>query len=132
MGEKFFIVDTYGQPGAPGTFGNAPNNVYTDAAGNRFLVNYLDYDPADGDGLYNDISLTVLSAAVPEPSTWALTFFGAAGVGARRPAAAGKAEHRSRVRYPLTGSNISLLRRSTLAPRRRNNSAMSGVMNWPS
>ncbi len=31
-----------------------------------------------------------------------------------------------------SGSNISLLRRSTLAPRRWKSAAMSGVMNWPS
>ena len=88
MGEKFFIVDTNGQPGAPGTFDNAPGGIYTDAAGDRFTVNYLDYDSSNNDGLYNDISLTVLSV-VPEPSTWVMEPARLGGAGAGRcPAAA--------------------------------------------
>ena len=77
LGQKFFIVDTNGSPSNPGTFGNAPLGVYTDAAGDRFTVNYLDYDPANGDGVFNDVSLTVLSV-VPEPGTWSLLGLGAA------------------------------------------------------
>ena len=76
LGEKFFIVDTNGSPFDPGTFGNAPLGIYTDAAGDRFAVNYLDYDSAGGDGKFNDVSLTVLGLAVPEPSTYTLAFCG--------------------------------------------------------
>ena len=47
---------------------NAPGGIYTDAAGDTFMVNYLVVDPANGDLLPNDVDLTILSA-VPEPST---------------------------------------------------------------
>ena len=71
VGQRFFIIDTNGTPFAPGTFGNAPLGMYTDAAGDTFAVDYLDRDPVNGDLLLNDVSLTVLTVAVPEPGTWA-------------------------------------------------------------
>ncbi len=70
--QTFFIIDRTGTDlGQIGPFGNAPTGIYTDAAGDTFRVNYLAVDPANGDLLPNDVSLTVLSV-VPEPSTWAL------------------------------------------------------------
>ncbi len=83
VGQKFFIIDETGlnPVGGTGTFANTVANVYTDAAGNRFLVNYADINPADGNTLANDVSLTVLTvAAIPEPSTWMLLLLGASGV----------------------------------------------------
>jgi hypothetical protein len=50
------------------------------ADGVTFLIDYADHDPAvTGNGLLNDVSLTVVP--VPEPSAWALLFVGA-GLGA--------------------------------------------------
>ena len=80
LNQTFFLIDRTGTDlGQIGTFGNAPNSIYTDAAGDTFRVNYLAVDPANGDLLPNDLSLTVLSV-VPEPSTWALVGVGAAGL----------------------------------------------------
>ncbi len=77
-GQTFFVLDrTGGDATAAGAFANAPGGVYTDAAGESFLVNYAATNPADGDGLANDVSLTAL--AVPEPATWALLLAAGAG-----------------------------------------------------
>ncbi len=77
-GQKFFILDRTGTDVSPvGLFANAPGGIYTDTAGNKFLVNYADHDPADtSNALLNDVSLTV----TPEPSTWAMLLLGGAGL----------------------------------------------------
>ena len=86
LNETFFLIDRTGTDLSQiGTFGNAPGGIYTDAAGDTFLVNYLAVDPANGDLLPNDVSLTVLSV-VPEPGTWTMLFIGVGllGVALRR------------------------------------------------
>ena len=79
--QTFYLFD---EPGSgtlavAGTFGNAPGGIYTDAAGDTFLVDYIANDPADGSLLLNDVSVTVLSV-VPEPGTWVLVGLGADGL----------------------------------------------------
>ena len=50
MNETFFIIDRTGTDLSQiGTFGNAPGGIYTDAAGDTFLVNYLAVDLDNGD-----------------------------------------------------------------------------------
>ena len=86
VNQTFFIIDRTGTDLSQiSTFGNAPGGIYTDAAGDTFLVNYLANDPANGDLLHNDVSLTVLSV-VPEPGTWTMLFVGVGllGVALRR------------------------------------------------
>ena len=74
VNQTFFIIDRTGTDLSQiGTFGNAPDGIYTDAAGDTFLVNYQAYDPANGDLLPNDVSLTVRSV-VPEPGIWSVMF----------------------------------------------------------
>ncbi len=76
-GQTFFVLDrTSSDLTATGAFANAPGGVYTDLAGERFLVNYAARNPADGDLNFNDVSLTVL--AVPEPGAWTLLAGGGA------------------------------------------------------
>ena len=77
IGEKFFLFDLTGQAAATGTFANATGagqtRSLTDSAGNTYLINYADRDPADAsNALFNDVSLT-FQGVVPEPSTWALS-----------------------------------------------------------
>ena len=88
VGQTFFIIDRTGTDLSQiGTFGNAPGGIYTDAAGDTFLVNYQANDLANGDLLPNDVSLMVLSV-VPEPETWSVMFIGVGllGVALRRHA----------------------------------------------
>ena len=81
VGQTFYVLDRTGTDvSLTGAFANAPSNIYTDALGNRFLVNYAAANPADANGLLNDVSLTVLPV-VPEPGTWTLLGLGAAGLG---------------------------------------------------
>lgn len=89
VGQTFYLFDNPGTSLTQGTFGNAPQGIYTDTAGGRFTVNYLAGNPADGaPPVSNDVSLTVLSV-VPEPGTWTLLGFGTAGwLGLRRRRAA--------------------------------------------
>ena len=76
VGQTFVILDnTSSTTGTGGTFANAPGGLYTDAAGDRFLVNYA--ASADGDLVFNDVTLTAVSV-VPEPSTWTLLSIGVA------------------------------------------------------
>ena len=70
VGQTFLLLDDTGTATTSGTFANTnKGDLYTDAAGNTFQVNYA--ANADGDGVYNDVTLTVMSL-VPEPGTWAL------------------------------------------------------------
>ena len=77
-GETFYIFDLTSTAGkVNGTFENAgTGGTFTDAAGDVYAINYAATDPADGDGVANDVSLTVLG--VPEPGTWAMLGLGLA------------------------------------------------------
>ncbi len=77
VGETFYVFDLTSTAGTvTGTFENAnPDGTYTDSAGDVYTINYAATDPADGDAVKNDVSLTVLS--VPEPGTWAMLGLGA-------------------------------------------------------
>ncbi len=78
VGQKFFILDnTSANPAVltTGVFANAPATLVVGT--NLFAVNYADTDPANGNGLANDVSLTYLGV-VPEPSTWAMMIGGGA------------------------------------------------------
>ena len=81
LGEKFYLLDLTGTGTVSGTFdGLAELGTVTDSAGNQYVINYLDHDPADTSNLLpNDVSLTAIQV-VPEPSTWALLGVGAFGV----------------------------------------------------
>lgn len=87
--EKFYFIDSFGLLSPTGAFSNGTgtgNLLFTDNAGNTYQINYADHDPADlSNALNNDVSLTVVGLAVPEPSTWALLVLAgmAAGVAAR-------------------------------------------------
>ena len=84
LGQTFYVLDRTGSDVTPaGMFANAPAGIYTDALGDTFRVNYLASNSADGDGLFNDVSLTVLSV-VPEPGTWTLIGAGCLVAVARR------------------------------------------------
>jgi len=62
-GQTFLILDKVAAGAITGTFGNAPGNVVTGSDGTVFSVSYT-----GGNG--NDVVLTVIAVAVPEPSTW--------------------------------------------------------------
>ena len=73
VGQTFLILDDTGTATTSGAFANTDGGFYTDAAGNTFQLDYAAV--ADGDGIGNDVTLTVMSvvtASVPEPGTWAL------------------------------------------------------------
>ena len=76
-GETFYIFNLTSTAGTvTGTFANAnADGTFTDAAGDVFTINYSAVDPADGDGVANDVSLMF----VPEPSTWAILLLGGVG-----------------------------------------------------
>ena len=79
LNESFILIDNVGMQAISGVFANAPVGFYTDAAGDRFLVNYL-ADMGPGSSLLNDVTLTYLGGAnVPEPGTWACLVAGGAG-----------------------------------------------------
>ncbi len=81
--EKFYLIDLTGLGTTSGTFDGLPNlSTVTDSAGNEYIINYFDHDPADTSNLLsdNDVSLTAVEV-VPEPSTWALLGVGALGLG---------------------------------------------------
>ena len=80
VGQTFYLFDEPGLSRVAGVFANALAGVYTDAAGNTFLVNCAANNPADNNPLLNDVSVTVL-AVVPEPSAWALVAGGAGVLG---------------------------------------------------
>ena len=92
LGERFFVIDNTGVV-VEGSFGNTPGDIYTDAVGDTFVVNYL----ADVNGglIGNDVSVTVLSV-VPEPSTWAAVLAGQRDV--LRPAPRAAASHLTKER----------------------------------
>lgn len=77
LGEKFFVLNITSDGGhVSGIFANATaGNLINDNAGNTYLINYLD-DIGDGEAL-NDVSLTVVAVAIPEPGTWAMVVVGA-------------------------------------------------------
>ena len=80
LDESFTLIDQTGTGTTTGTFANASGGLYTDAAGDTFLVNYAAV--ADGDLVPNDVTLTYLGVnVVPEPGTWACLLLGAAGLG---------------------------------------------------
>ena len=67
VGQTFVILDDTGTSLTRGVFANVTAGlVYTDAAGDTFLVNYAAI--SDNDAVPNDVTLTVASV-VPEPST---------------------------------------------------------------
>jgi hypothetical protein len=68
-GETFTILDDTSTTPTLGAFSNALGPLYTDAAGDTFLIDYA--ATPDGHLFPNDVTLTVLTV-VPEPSTWAL------------------------------------------------------------
>ena len=80
VGETFYIFNLTSTAGTlTGTFANAnPDGTFTDAAGDVYVINYDVADPADGDGVPNDVSLTVMAA--PEPSTWVGLLLGGVGI----------------------------------------------------
>lgn len=61
-GDKFFVMLNDGIDPVTGAFANAAGELTFGGA--RFAVNYADNDPVNGDGGFNDISLTV----IPEPA----------------------------------------------------------------
>ncbi len=75
VGQTFVILDDINiSLPVTGTFANVGvGNLYTDAVGNTFLVNYTAY--AAGSVVPNDVSLTVVSV-VPEPSAWVMLVTG--------------------------------------------------------
>jgi hypothetical protein len=78
-GETFTILDNTGTALTDGLFTNAAGPLYTDAAGDTFLVNYA--AKADGGTVPNDVTLTYLGVdVVPEPSTWAFLVAAAGGL----------------------------------------------------
>ena len=81
FGEKFYLFDLTGTGTVSGTFdGFAQGSLVTDSAGNEYVINYFDHDPADTSNLLlNDVSLMAVSG-VPEPGTWALLGLGGAGL----------------------------------------------------
>ena len=80
LNESFTLIDQTGTDTTTGTFANAPAGLYTDAAGDTFLVDYAAV--ADGDLVPNDVTLTYLGVnVVPEPSAWTCLLLGAAGLG---------------------------------------------------
>jgi autotransporter-associated beta strand protein len=72
-GETFTIIDDTGLTPTLGAFSNALGPLYTDAAGDTFVIDYNAV--ADGILISHDVTLTV----VPEPSIWALLGVGLAG-----------------------------------------------------
>jgi hypothetical protein len=80
IGEVFTIVFNEGTQATAGVFANAPLALYTNAAGDVFLVDYA--ANSDGSGfIANDVTLTFLSAPfVPEPGTWACLVVAGAGL----------------------------------------------------
>ena len=79
--ETFTILDNTSSTAlTAGTFSNALGTLYTDAAGDSFLVNYA--ANTDGGQVPNDVTLTYLGAnVVPEPSAWAFLALGTLGLG---------------------------------------------------
>ena len=93
LNQSFTLLDNTGVGLNSGVFANAAGGLYTDAAGDTFLVNYVAV--ADSDLVPNDVTLTYLGTnVVPEPGTWACLLLGAGALvvrHARRPERSGKA-----------------------------------------
>ena len=66
VGEHLFIVENNGPNAVSGTFAFLPEGTVFSADGVNFQISYN----ASGQGGGNDIELSVVSSAVPEPTTW--------------------------------------------------------------
>lgn len=80
IGQKFDIVLDNGSAPTVGFFSGLPEgSTVTDSAGDTYKISYL--DNGDGGTVPNDVSLTVESLAVPEPSTVASFLAGSSLIG---------------------------------------------------
>ena len=66
VNDHLFIVENDGTDAITGTFNGLAEGATFSSGGDTFQIFY----DASGQGGGNDIELSVISSAVPEPSTW--------------------------------------------------------------